>query len=62
MDCNVGINIKKQVGETLNHRLLKMKLFKNAWFGLEKVYPASQRHIFMTRLVGEADEEFCAEK
>lgn len=62
VDQNVGVDVKRRVGEKLNHRLAEDEVFANQWLGVEGSFSASQRRILMTNLVGEAWTEFCAAK
>jgi hypothetical protein len=62
VDQNVGVDVKRRVGEKLNKRLAEDEEFANRWLGVEGSFSASERRILMTELLDEAWAEFCAAK
>lgn len=63
VDQNVGVDVKRRVGEKLNLKLAHDVEFQEKWLETNGVsLPASSCRVLMTQLVGEAWEDFCAAK
>jgi hypothetical protein len=62
VDQNVGVHIKRLLGEKLNERLTEDGDFQERWLGVNGTFTAKERRVLLTQLLGEAWEEFCDEK
>lgn len=64
IDQNVGYDIKRRMIEILTTRLAEDDEFRNRWLGREDhpTFPAKERRILVTELLGQAWQEFVQKK
>jgi DDE superfamily endonuclease/Tc5 transposase DNA-binding domain len=64
VDQNVGYDVKRSMIGILNERLVDDDDFLDRWLGkgVNPTYPAKDRRILITQLLGQAWEEFCERK
>lgn len=64
IDQNVGYDVKRRMVEILNNMLVNDDSFCDRWFGREghPTFPAKQRRVVITQLLGEAWEDLCIKK
>jgi len=64
VDQNVGYDVKRAMIRILTDKLVESEDFLNRWLGKGDypTYPAKDRRILITHLLGQAWQEFCARK